>query len=625
LPVEWGERLRNYRLVILMAAILIAALTVAFWNYTQDDVFITYTYSRNIAQGVGFVFNPGERVQGTTTPLWALVMGGAYRATPNLLHAGNVLSGLCLFAAALLAFNLLQTYASFLTAFAAVVLLATSPLIYASYGMETLLYGALLLLAFWFWSRNRRTAAILSAAALTWTRADGVVLGGTLCLLALLDGLRERRFLPTLRLGLIYTAAIAPWFIFAWLYFGSPLPNTFSAKQEFLRGIEFVIQGIERWRSFYGGNPVSLLALIFVPVGAWRIWRSAPLRPIVVWSALYALGYTALNITNFWYYTPLVMALTLLAVLGAETIAHRLIAVLKNQKRLITAACLLLLIVAAGLNIVRALELAPPPPRMATYRLVGEWINAHTPAESTLLVADLGVTGYYARRHTFDSFGLITPELETKTPEYSVQNLQPDLMVATQYFFWDFTRNDDFRVRYLPLVQISTAGDVEFSPMTVFARRDHFVYASVEQSSGYHALDFARWGGFAELRGFLADSETWAGGTLRVTLNWQALRPADRDYTIFVHVLDASGQIVAQHDGMPREGQRLTTGWQAREIILDDHFVLLPPGLPEGEYALRVGWYDGQTNERVVMDSGADSLDLPFTVRNRFPGGVGVP
>lgn len=623
--MEWSARLRSYRLVIFIAAVLIAAMTIVFRDYVQDDVFITYTYSRNIAQGVGFVFNPGERVQGTTTPLWALVMAGAYHITPDMLHAGNILSGLCLFAAALLAFDLLQEHASFFTALAAVLLLSTSPLIYASYGMETLLYGAILMLAFWFWSRNQRTAAILAAAALTWTRADGVVLGGALCLLAFLDDLRERRFMPTLRLGLIYAAAAAPWFIFAWLYFGSPLPNTFGAKQEFLRGVEFLAQGVERWRAFYGSNPVSLLALFFIPIGAWCAWRTAPLRPIVAWSILYTLGYTALNITNFWYYTPLVIALTLLAVLGAETIVRRLITALKDQKRLITSASLLLLIVAAALNSVRALELGPPPPRMATYRLVGEWINAHTPPESTLLVADLGVTGYYAQRHTFDSFGLITPGLAVKMPDFAVDYLLPDLIVATQYFFWDFTRYEIFRNRYLPLVQISTAEDDEFSPMTVFARRDHFMYTSVEQQPGYHTLDSAQWGNFAELRGFLADTETWSGGTLRVTLNWQALRPADHDYTIFVHLLDADVQIVAQHDGMPRNGERPATAWQTEEIVLDDHFVLLPPGLPDGDYSLRVGWYDGQTGERVLMSSGANYLDLPFVARNQFPGGVGMP
>ena len=41
---------------------------------TIDDSFITYRYARNILAGDGFVYNPGEAVMGTTTPLYTLLM-----------------------------------------------------------------------------------------------------------------------------------------------------------------------------------------------------------------------------------------------------------------------------------------------------------------------------------------------------------------------------------------------------------------------------------------------------------------------------------------------------------------------------------------------------------------------
>ena len=45
---------------------------------TIDDSFITYRYARNILAGNGFVYNPGEKVLGTTTPLYtALMAAGA--------------------------------------------------------------------------------------------------------------------------------------------------------------------------------------------------------------------------------------------------------------------------------------------------------------------------------------------------------------------------------------------------------------------------------------------------------------------------------------------------------------------------------------------------------------------
>jgi len=37
---------------------------------TIDDAYITFRYARNLADGLGFVYNPGQQVLGTTTPLY---------------------------------------------------------------------------------------------------------------------------------------------------------------------------------------------------------------------------------------------------------------------------------------------------------------------------------------------------------------------------------------------------------------------------------------------------------------------------------------------------------------------------------------------------------------------------
>jgi hypothetical protein len=48
---------------------------------TIDDAFITFRYSRNIVEGQGFVYNPGSRVLGTTTPLFTLLMAATAAIT----------------------------------------------------------------------------------------------------------------------------------------------------------------------------------------------------------------------------------------------------------------------------------------------------------------------------------------------------------------------------------------------------------------------------------------------------------------------------------------------------------------------------------------------------------------
>jgi hypothetical protein len=79
-----------------------------------------------------------------------------------------------------------------------------------------------------------------------------------------------------------------------------------------------------------------------------------------------------------------------------------------------------------------------------------------------------------------------------------------------------------------------------------------------------------------------------AGGkSLSLTLYWQALHPPEDDYTIFVHVLDSAGNLVAQHDALPLGGLSPTSGWVVGDIFTQRVKLDIPPG----EYDLVVGMY----------------------------------
>ncbi len=99
------------------------------------------------------------------------------------------------------------------------------------------------------------------------------------------------------------------------------------------------------------------------------------------------------------------------------------------------------------------------------------------------------------------------------------------------------------------------------------------------------------------------------GETLRITFRWQALRPVQNRYSVFVHLVNAGGQIVTQDDSEPARGSRPTTTWTAGEVISDAHALTLPADAAPGEYRVLVGLYLPEANERVpVAQSGrADS------------------
>jgi hypothetical protein len=124
-------------------------------------------------------------------------------------------------------------------------------------------------------------------------------------------------------------------------------------------------------------------------------------------------------------------------------------------------------------------------------------------------------------------------------------------------------------------------------------------------------------GDVARLLGYALPAEVQPGQELPVTLYWQALGEADRNYVRFVHLLDASDQIVAQQDGVPANGNIPLTSWLSGEYILDDLTITLPADLPSGEYRLVVGLYDPATGQRLTTHDDQEQILLSSQVNVR--------
>ncbi|HEX9595332.1 MAG TPA: hypothetical protein VF982_00500, partial [Anaerolineales bacterium] len=104
----WGMRneliwraLANRLAILLPVAIILLAFAARLipGPRTIDDAYITFRYARNILAGNGLVYNPGERVLGTTTPLFAFLLaalgavsGGTQSPFPILAMLVNALA-----------------------------------------------------------------------------------------------------------------------------------------------------------------------------------------------------------------------------------------------------------------------------------------------------------------------------------------------------------------------------------------------------------------------------------------------------------------------------------------------------------------------------------------------------
>jgi hypothetical protein len=111
----------------------------------------------------------------------------------------------------------------------------------------------------------------------------------------------------------------------------------------------------------------------------------------------------------------------------------------------------------------------------------------------------------------------------------------------------------------------------------------------------------ARFGDRIALLGFEAVDSLSPGAEFDVALYWEAQQPPEDDYVVFVHLMDASGRLVASHDGPPMGGRFPTRAWLPGDVVPDVHQLVLDPGAPAGVYRLQVGMYNWPSMERLPI------------------------
>ncbi len=413
-----------------------------------DDAYITFRYARNLTAGYGLVYNPGEPVLGTTTPLYTGLLAGlsAVLGTSDLPRLAWLLNALFDAVGVVLVFWIGQRLTGRReVGLGAALLWAIAPfsVTFAVGGLETSLVITLLLAAFAAYLAGRDRWAALALALGTLTRPDVLVaavpLFGAMGLRWLLN-LRK----PTQRTrfpwgpALLFAGTLLPWLIFAALTFGSPLPHSMAAKTVAYRlpaeaGLVRLLQHLGtpfHEHLLFGGRWILIGLLLYgglFAIGALRATRQhARAWPIFAYPILYAAVYAIANPLIFrWYLSPPVPFWMLGILTGAWALAAELG---KRAKRLPAAltTVAILLAVASSLN---AWTLHPPGP---PDRLAPEmaWIELETLYQQAALdvrdevqasggklaAGDIGALGWYTGAPVLDLVGLITPEAKEYYP-----------------------------------------------------------------------------------------------------------------------------------------------------------------------------------------------------------------
>jgi hypothetical protein len=216
----------------------------------------------------------------------------------------------------------------------------------------------------------------------------------------------------------LFCGIILPWFYFAWVYFGSPLPATLAAKQHqgamaisqrFAPGLLSIVGWYASHWQYYVEAALAMVGLVSI-----LIWNRRWLL-ILTWTVLYFAAYSLLGVTRyFWYYAPLVPGFVVLVGLGigkTHQWLQRSSKSLAPGSLLTSLICLTVLIMALLQGSDLLMMRKNMDTRFRIYRAVGEWLQASASPDAKVGALEVGIIGFYAKRPMVDFAGLIQPDV----------------------------------------------------------------------------------------------------------------------------------------------------------------------------------------------------------------------
>jgi arabinofuranosyltransferase len=439
------------------------------FDWLCDDAFISFRYSRHLAEGHGLVFNLGEspRVEGYSNFLWVVAMAPFEALGLDIALAARLVSIACgILLLALVARTAqrelgLGAWATSATALFFACLPSVS--VWSTSGLETMPFALALFGVFERTSphaeregrASRGIGAGLWAVLAALLRADGALWAGALLAINALvpskPGLRERL---KAALGPLAMLALATALHVAWRlwYYGVPLPNTAYAKAGFSslhleRGFDYVV-------SYALSVPISWVVPVAALLLSTRhtvIVRRAALA--CAFACLWAV-YTGGDFMAMGRFFAPVMAFE--AVLLGGTLAA--LAERGARGRVVAAT---VAAASIALALLPSFDVHPIPAalrepfhfrwgnpeklteyqqwvtmkqRFATWELIARALALYTRPGESIVFGAVGVVGYRTELFIFDPYGLVSPEVARLSREPARESPGHDLRVEPGFF-----------------------------------------------------------------------------------------------------------------------------------------------------------------------------------------------
>lgn len=509
-----GPVTRVEKIGLGIAMALALALMWQVRHYVTDDTFIHLQYAKHLAAGQGFVFNHGEHVYGSTSPLWVALIADGIALGLDGLWTARALGMLATLWSVLLFFQLMRRNLRMpeLRALATITWAGHAWMArWSLSGMETPLAVALVLAGFvaftegkQWGSRPVRTGALWALAALTRPEAVFLLVLWAVFLVVDTDS-REgvRRLIAgALPPVLIYGG----WLLFARLYFGTFWPNTLSAKVAGGTGWTYLFETFMRQVKIVGATDAALAGAMVAAMafGGTRLWpkrfQAQRLLPWV-WVGIVPVLYVMRGVPVLSrYLVPLMPVLAWLSWRAVERwwAGEEPVPELRRGAALLGVGLASLALVQNLLvfnNVVMPQVTSFSAGLRQSLVPWGEWFDQHTKPTATIAAPDIGALGYFSERRVVDLAGLVTPAmvplLEKEQPEDLVANFsfaavaRPDYLVDRSARAYDLLSRSRYASALTPIgnasvpnLGVARPGAVVYS----FYRVDWSVYDSLGAS-----------------------------------------------------------------------------------------------------------------------------------------------
>jgi arabinofuranosyltransferase len=436
---------------IAVIGYLFSASSTYRLGYPLDDAWIHQTYARNLMLHGSWEFQPGQPSAGSTSPLWTILLSPGFLVSSVPLFWSYFLGLVCLVGVAKIGgecFRILTKSANSIPWFG-VFLAVEWHLVWAAVsGMETGLMALAILVVFYILFQenpNWICAGILTGLSL-WVRPDGLTLLGPIAVILVFSKKGWRKTaIAFVKFASGFTIFTGLFLIFNYLLSGSPMPNTFYAKQAEY-AITLQIPLLERYLSLLV-LPLIGPGILLLPGFAFIFITSIKARELkifvgCIWWLGYTLLYSVMLPVTYQHGRYLMPAMPIFFLLGAAGTKNMLERIKPEWcKKINRVGTAVILLVTFGFYTMGADSYGRDVAFIETEMVdTAQWLKANTEEDALLAVHDIGAVGFWSERKIVDLAGLVTPEIipfirdEERLAEY-LNMKEVDYLVVFPYWY----------------------------------------------------------------------------------------------------------------------------------------------------------------------------------------------